>query len=131
MTHWIHTFDSRAVTQEEVMAAVHKPKGQRTRRDVMILKTRGAIYGCCNRFADNSACDCLETAMDDSRYGIVARPDGCGVMELDLECAHCGVRLYPVACGHVRLDDVCRWLKELNARVNPAPPADPGEAHGT
>ncbi len=66
MSHWIQTFDSDSVTQDEVMASLHKPRHLRTKRDVMILKTKGCVYGCCNDFADYSPCDCLENAVDDT-----------------------------------------------------------------
>lgn len=51
---------------DEVSKAVHKPVHLRTKRDVELLKTKGAIYGgCCDRFVDYSSCDCMERALDD------------------------------------------------------------------
>lgn len=50
---------------DEVRAALDKTKHQRTKRDVELLKTKGAIYGCCGRFAEQQACDCYERALDD------------------------------------------------------------------
>ncbi len=40
------------------------PYKRRTRSEVMALQS--SIYGCCNRHADNMACDCLSEAMDDA-----------------------------------------------------------------
>lgn len=60
--------DNRApppkMTDEEERALLAKAPEQRTRSEVWYLKTRRAVYGgCCNRFADNSGCDCEERAL--------------------------------------------------------------------
>ncbi len=50
---------------------------RRTRADV--LRARNTIEGCCNRHADNQACDCLETALvgADVMSSIVAEKPKC------------------------------------------------------
>lgn len=100
--NWIKDFDAAGVSEAAVRRAAGKPKDQRTPRDVMILKTRRAVCGgCCDKFADNRGCDCLEEAIRRSR------PDMCGVMGQDLECVECGVRVYGAD-----VNKVCRGKNE-------------------
>ena len=50
---------------DQILTCLEKPSMRRTRSEV--LKEReNAIVGCCNRFADNMSCDCLETAAPDT-----------------------------------------------------------------
>lgn len=76
----------------------------RTRSEVLRLRQSIVAQGCCDRFADQQACDCLERAF----------PDRCGVPGHDLECEACGVRLY----GQ-RIEEVCPHRQAK--RRTPAP----------
>lgn len=41
------------------------PSGRRTRQQVLAERMHAVMGGCCSRFADNKACDCLEKAAPD------------------------------------------------------------------
>ena len=53
-----------AVTNDDMLRAIYaKAPSKRTRSEVLFLRTAGAVFGgCCDRYADMSACDCLKIA---------------------------------------------------------------------
>ncbi len=63
-THYLtQRFGIMSVQDEELRKINAKPCYERTAAEVIIQRTKGAVSGgCCNRFADNCACDCLTNA---------------------------------------------------------------------
>lgn len=53
----------RDVLKDKLQKIWSKDRNRRTKKEVETLRTEGAVFGgCCGRFADNQACDCLELA---------------------------------------------------------------------
>ena len=84
----------KVINQHGEIVRDNQVRRQRTKSDVLKQRKNAVGGGCCNMFANQQGCDCLDTAL----------PDNCGVAGHDLECVECGVRLYGK-----QVDDVCRY----------------------
>lgn len=70
--------------QLEAVAPVDRQNDQRTVADV--AKKRQTVQGCCNRFADYKACDCLE---------VVRRHEAASRVVVCPECRNSGYAVHP------------------------------------